>query len=44
MLRTITLGTCVYVQGLLEKTLPDGRITVRVGQNIFTGKPVGKAA
>ncbi|MFW2544257.1 hypothetical protein ACN2XU_16600 [Primorskyibacter sp. 2E107] len=44
MLRTVILGSCVSVQGLLEKTLPDGRITVRVGNNIFTGLPVGKPA
>ena len=28
------------VQGILEKTLPDGRISVRVGNRIFTGLPV----
>lgn len=28
------------VQGILEKTLPDGRISVRVGSRIFTGLPV----
>ncbi|WP_425100784.1 hypothetical protein [Tropicibacter sp. S64] len=44
MLRTVILGSCVSVQGLLEKTLPDGRITVRVGDRIFTGLPVGKPA
>jgi hypothetical protein len=40
MLRTITLGTCVSIQGLLEQTLPDGRISVRVGQKVFIGRPV----
>ena len=40
MLRTIILGSCVSVQGLLEKTLPDGRISVRVGDRVFTGAPV----
>ncbi len=44
MLRTITLGSCVSVQGLLEKTLPDGRIAVRVGDRVFTGLPITKAA
>ncbi|EPX82356.1 hypothetical protein [Salipiger mucosus] len=40
MLRTIVLGSCVSVQGLLENTLPDGRIAVRVGTQLFTGHPV----
>jgi hypothetical protein len=40
MLRTIVIGSCVSVQGLLEKTLPDGRIIVRVGTRVFTGMPV----
>lgn len=43
MLRTIILGSCVSVQGLLEKTLPDGRIMVRVGNRVFTGLPVRPA-
>ncbi|MDU8910207.1 hypothetical protein [Aestuariicoccus sp. MJ-SS9] len=42
MLRTIIMGSCVSVQGILEKSLPDGRIAVRVGQQIFTGLPVVK--
>lgn len=41
MLHTITLGSCVSVQGTFEKKLPDGRIAVRVGAEIYTGKPVG---
>ena len=40
MLRTIVLGTCVSVQGILEKKLPDGRIAVRVGNCVVTGTPV----
>ncbi|PYG29161.1 hypothetical protein C8N36_10979 [Pelagimonas varians] len=40
MLRTITLGSCVSVQGHFEKTLPDGRICVRVGNRIYSGNPV----
>ena len=40
MLRTIILGNCVSVQGILEKKLPDGRIAVRVGTQVFTGTPV----
>ncbi|WP_284438320.1 hypothetical protein [Thalassococcus arenae] len=44
MLRTIVLGSCVSVQGLFEKSLPDGRISIRVDNKIFTGLPVAKAA
>ena len=44
MLRTIIIGSCVSVQGLLEKTLPDGRISVRVGDSIFVGMPVSGTA
>lgn len=44
MLRTIIIGSCMSVQGILERTLPDGRITVRVGSRLFTGRPVLKAA
>lgn len=44
MMRTIVIGSCVMVQGLLEKTLPDGRLVVRVDNQIFTGLPVNRAA
>ncbi|WP_283254899.1 hypothetical protein [Marivita sp. GX14005] len=44
MLKTIVIGSCMSVQGVLEKTLPDGRIAIRVGDRIFTGAPVLKAA
>lgn len=43
MLRTITLGSCVSVQGIFVKDLADGRIAVKVDENIFAGKPVIKA-
>ncbi|MCR9124958.1 MAG: hypothetical protein NXH82_02415 [Rhodobacteraceae bacterium] len=44
MLRTITLGTCVSIQGIYVKDLPDGRIQVRVGNTEYTGNPVNRAA
>lgn len=44
MLRTITLGTCVSVQGTFERTLDNGKILVRVGDRLFEGVPVGKKA
>jgi hypothetical protein len=40
VLKTIIVGSCMSVQGILEKSLPDGRISVRVGDRIFTGRPV----
>ena len=40
MLKTIILGSCVSVQGILEKKLPDGRVIIRVGDRVFTGNPV----
>ena len=44
MLRTITVGSCVSIQGTFVKTLPDGRMAVRVGDTIYKGYPVAKAA
>ena len=40
MLRTILLGSCVSVQGIFVQAFADGRISVRVGDRIFTGYPV----
>ncbi len=40
MLRTITIGTHVSIQGIFVQTLRDGRILVKVGENLFQGKPV----
>ena len=44
MLRTIALGSAVLIQGIYVKTLPDGRMTVRVGRAQYSGKPVSQAA
>ena len=44
MLRTILVGSCVSVQGTFVRTLSDGRIVVRVGKRLYTGKPVMAAA
>lgn len=43
MLRTITLGTCVFVQGIFVKDMPDGRIVVKVDETTYSGKPVNAA-
>lgn len=44
MLKTITLGTCVSVQGTFVRALPNGKVEVRVGQQLFTGSPVAQTA
>lgn len=44
MLKTITVGSCVSVQGIFVNALPDGRIAVRVGSTVYKGYPVSKAA
>ena len=40
MLRTITIGSSLMIQGFVIGTAPDGRLMVRVGERIFTGHPV----
>lgn len=40
MIRTIAMGTCVFVQGLFVRNLPDGRIVVKVGNVMYQGQPV----
>ena len=40
MLRTITLGTCVSVQGIFVKAMDDGRIAVKVYNTVYSGTPV----
>ena len=40
MLRTITLGTCVSVQGVFVKDLADGRVAVKVDDTVYEGTQV----
>ncbi|WP_339108514.1 hypothetical protein [Thioclava sp. GXIMD4216] len=40
MLRTITVGSSVSIQGIYQGKLADGKITVRVGEELYTGRPV----
>ena len=40
MIRTITLGTCVSVQGIFERQAANGNIVVSVGPRTYEGKPV----
>ena len=44
MLRTITIGSSVSVQGTYVRALPDGRIIIRVDETTYTGLPVTRAA
>ena len=43
MVKTITVGDYISVQGLWVRNLADGRMVVRVGQKEFVGRPVTKA-
>ncbi len=40
MLRTISLGSCVSVQGLMVNQLADGKIVIKVDEKTFVGYPV----
>ena len=42
MLRTITVGSCVSIQGLLVGQMADGKIMVRVDEKTYVGYPVGQ--
>ncbi|WP_275296965.1 hypothetical protein [Jannaschia sp. Os4] len=40
MLRTITIGTRILIQGVFVRALDAGLMQVRVGDRVFTGRPV----
>lgn len=40
MLRTIQIGSCMSVQGLLVRQLDDGRIVIRVDDRLYQGVPI----
>ena len=40
MLRTITIGSCVSIQGLVVGTTSDGMLIVRVDEKTYVGKAV----
>lgn len=42
MLRTIALGSCVSVQGIVVGQLADGKIVVKVDEKTFVGYPVAQ--
>ncbi|MBU9698000.1 hypothetical protein GU927_009065 [Rhodobacteraceae bacterium HSP-20] len=43
MIRTITIGSCVSVQGVVVGQLADGKVMVRVDEKTFVGYPVQAA-
>ena len=44
MLKTITMGSCISVQGTFVRALGNGKIAVLVGPRIFEGTPVASNA
>lgn len=42
MIRTITIGSYISVQGLFERSTDTGDIVIRVGDKTYQGKPVSK--
>jgi hypothetical protein len=40
MLRTITIGSSLQVQGIAVGTSTDGKLMVKVGDKVYTGRPV----
>lgn len=40
MLRTINVGSCVSVQGVLVAQLNNGQVVIEVDQKRYTGYPV----
>jgi hypothetical protein len=42
MLCTVMIGRYSSVQGQFFARLPDGRVIVRVGDRLYTGRPVSR--
>jgi hypothetical protein len=40
MLRTISIGSSVFIQGTFVRDLSDGQIAVRVFSGTYVGRPV----
>ena len=40
MLRTIAIGSCVSIQGLMVGQLDDGKVLVKVDDKTYAGYPV----
>ncbi len=44
MMCTVSMGSCVQVQGVFVRAKRDGNVIVRVGSREFEGRPVRLAA
>jgi len=42
MLRTITVGSHVQIQGLFVRALENGKVIVAVGNREYEGKPINR--
>ncbi len=42
MLRTIAIGSCVSVQGLVVGQTADGKLIVRVDEKTYVGTPIAQ--
>ena len=42
MLRTISLGSCVFVQGPVVAQLADGKVMIKVDDRNYVGFPVAQ--
>jgi hypothetical protein len=40
MLRTISIGSCVFVQGPVVAQLADGKVVIKVDERNYVGFPV----
>ena len=44
MLRTITLGNYISIQGIFVRALPDGKVVIRLDDREYAGVPVHRTA
>lgn len=44
MVRTISVGSCVSIQGLFLGQEPDGKVRILVGNKTYVGKPVSSTS
>ncbi|SCY48103.1 hypothetical protein [Paracoccus tibetensis] len=42
MIRTISIGSYISIQGFFEGLAANGNILVRVGSRTYEGKPIGR--
>ncbi|WP_298259458.1 hypothetical protein [uncultured Litoreibacter sp.] len=40
MMATVTIGSCVSIQGIFVKALENGLIRVKVDDRVFDGRPI----